>query len=121
MRSAKLSSRENDALLNHAHHAATLVQTFPRLPQGVDIIIKQHHGSTNGVGFPEVLTAAISPLAIFFMVIEDFSSKVLAMEDTPENIVKSMRESLIPLKEKYQLPSYRKIVTEIENLITPKK
>jgi HD-GYP domain-containing protein (c-di-GMP phosphodiesterase class II) len=121
MKKAKLTSRESDALLNHAHHAATLVQTFPRLPQGVDTIIKQHHGTSNGVGFPEVFTAAISPMAIFFMVVEDFAKQVLALEGTPEQLAQSMREALVPLKQKYQLPSYRKIVTEIENLVTPKK
>lgn len=121
LRAAKLSPREHDQIVNHAHHAATLVQSFPRLPQGVDVIIKQHHGATNGVGFPEVLTAAISPLAIFFMVVEDFATKILAIEDTPENIAQSMKLALVPLKEKYQLPSYRKIVTEIESMITPKK
>lgn len=121
MRSAKLSSRETDQLVNHAHHAATLVQSYPRLPQGVDVIIKQHHGATNGVGFPESLTAAISPLAIFFMVVEDFATKILEMKGPEEHLAQSMRQALVPLKEKYQLPSYRKIVTEIENLLTPKK
>jgi len=121
LKAAKLTPREHEQIVNHAHHAATFVQSYPRLPQGVDVIIKQHHGVTNGVGFPEVLTAAISPLAIFFMVVEDFSTKILAIEDSPENIAQSMRSALVPLKEKYQLPSYRKIVTEIESMITPKK
>ncbi len=121
MKKANLTSREQDVLLNHAHHAATLVQTYPRLPQGVDIIIKQHHGSTNGVGFPEVLTASISPLAIFFMVVEEFAVNVLAIPDSRHDLAQAMREALLPLKEKYQLPSYRKVVTEIENLVSPKK
>ncbi len=121
MRKAALTPREMDQLVNHAHRAATLVQTFPRLPQGVDIIIKQHHGSTNGIGFPEVLTAAISPMAIFFVVVEDFSKKILALEGNSEKLASNMRQVLGPLKEKYQLPSYRKIVGEIEALLTPKK
>ncbi len=120
-KAGRISAREQEQIQNHAHHAATFVQGYPRLPQGVDVIIKQHHGATNGVGFPEVLTAAISPLAIFFMVVEDFATRILAIENTPENLAQSMRQALVPLKEKYQLPSYRKIVTEIETMITPKK
>ena len=72
LRKANLTPRERDAVLNHANKAALLAQTYPRLPQGVDIIIKQHHGVSNGVGFPEALTAGISPMAIFFVVVEDF-------------------------------------------------
>lgn len=91
MRKAGLTPRETDQLINHAHHAATLVQSYPRLPQGVDVIIKQHHGATNGVGFPEVFTAAISPMAIFFIVVEDFAKKVLALEGNPEQLAANMR------------------------------
>lgn len=121
MKSAKLSSREADIINNHAHRAATLIQGYPKLPQGLDLLIKQHHGSSNGVGFPEVLSSAISPLAIFFIVVEDFAKKILAIPDSQENLAQSMREALAPLKEKYQLPSYRKIVTELDSLLNPKK
>ncbi len=121
MRQSGLSPREMDTLNNHAHHAATLVQSYPKLPQGVDLIIKQHHGVSNGVGFPEVLTTAISPMAIFFMVLEDFATNILNIPDSNENLAQSLKDAIKPLKEKYQLPSYRKIVTEIENLVTPKK
>lgn len=117
LKNAGLTPRESDQVLNHAHHAATLVQSYPRLPQGVDVIIKQHHGASNGVGFPEVLSAAISPLAIFFIVIEDFATRILSLEAPPEEIAQSMRTALVSLKEKYTLPSYRKVVTEIENLL----
>ena len=121
MKKAKLTSSEADILNNHANRAALLVQSYPKLPQGVDLIIKQHHGVSNGVGFPEVLTTTISPMAIFFMVVEDFASNILKIETPPESIIDAMREAIVPLKEKYQLPSYRKIVTEIESMIAPKK
>jgi HD-GYP domain-containing protein (c-di-GMP phosphodiesterase class II) len=121
MKDAGLNPKDWDLLNNHANRAAVLVQSYPRLPQGVDLIIKQHHGVSNGVGFPLVLTAGISPMAIFFMVVEDFATNVLAMPDPPENLASSMKEAIKPLKEKYLLPSYRKIVTEIENLVNPKK
>jgi hypothetical protein len=85
------------------------------------MIIKQHHGVSNGVGFPLALTAAISPMAIFFIVIEDFAKSILEISGPPEKLASNMKEAIKPLKEKYQLPSYRKIVTEIENMTNPKK
>lgn len=115
LKKANITSREKDHVLNHANRAALLAQNYPRLPQGVDIIIKQHHGVTNGVGFPEALTAAISPIAIFFVVIEDFATRLLALENLSE-----IPSIILPLKERYQLPSYRKVVTEIESIFIKK-
>jgi HD-GYP domain-containing protein (c-di-GMP phosphodiesterase class II) len=116
----KFTTREIDIINNHANRAATIVQTYPKLPLGVDIIIKQHHGVTNGVGFAEVLTTSVSPMAIFFMVVEDFVTNILAIPNPPLDVHTSMKEAIAPLKIKYQMPSYRKIVTEIESLIKTK-
>ena len=116
LRKANLTPRERDSVLNHANKAALLVQSYPKLPQGVDLIIKQHHGVSNGVGFPEALTVGISPMAIFFVVVEDFATCILEHNDLENfaNIVKY-------LKLRYQLPTYRKIVTEIEALVIKNK
>lgn len=112
LKSANLTVAEKDTVLNHAHRAALLVQKCPRLPQGVDLIIKQHHGVSNGVGFQEQLTSSISPMAIFFIVVEDFATQLL-MLNTGQKI-----STIIPiLKERYQLPSFKKIVLEIENML----
>lgn len=121
LKNGGFTSREIDLLNNHANRAALLLQSYPKLPHGVDTIIKQHHGVSNGVGYADTLTSAISPMAIFFMVVEDFATNILAIPEPPENLGSSMREALKPLKEKYQLPSYRKVVAEIENLVNPKK
>lgn len=115
LKKAKLNPRERDMVLNHANKAALLVQTYPRLPQGVDLIIKQHHGVSNGVGFPEVLTAAISPMAVFFIVVEDFVTCILDQED-----LTSFTTIVKYLKTRYTLPTYRKIVAEIEAMVTKK-
>ena len=115
LKKAKLIPRERDSVMNHANKAALLVQTYPRLPQGVDMIIKQHHGVSNGVGFPEVLTSAISPMAVFFIVVEDFVTCILDQED-----LTNFTTILKYLKTRYTLPTYRKIVTEIEGMVTKK-
>ena len=116
LRKSNITPRERDSVLNHANQAALLVQSYPKLPQGVDLIIKQHHGVSNGVGFPESLTVGISPMAVFFVVVEDFVTCILEHNDLENfnNIVKY-------LKLRYQLPTYRKIVNEIESLVTKNK
>ncbi len=114
-RRAVLLPKERDLVLNHANRAALLVQSYPKLPQGVDLIIKQHHGVSNGVGFPEVLTASISPMAIFFVVVEDFVTQLLNQEEHLNFPV-----LLKAIHERYQLPSYRKVSHEIEMMFTKK-
>lgn len=116
LKKANLSPREKDMVLNHANRAAMLVQSYPKLPQGVDQIIKQHHGVSNGVGFPESLTASISPMAVFFIVVEDFVSQLLAIGDDLSQIPTIVKN----IKDKFQLPSYRKVATEIEFMFIKK-
>ncbi len=115
VRLTKLNPRERDLILNHANKAALLIQNYPKLPSGVDQIIKQHHGVSNGVGFPEVLSTSISPMAIFFIVVEDFVTQVLENQDLAHIPV-----ILADLKLKYTLPTYRKILTEIESIFKKK-
>lgn len=112
---ANLTSREKDLVLNHANRAAMLVQSYPKLPQGVDLIIKQHHGVSNGVGFPDALTASISPMAVFFVVVEDFVTQILSKED-----ISHIPEYVKTIKDRYTLPSYRKVAHEIELMFIKK-
>lgn len=110
----KISSRERDLVLNHAQKMASLMQGISKLPQGVDLIVKQHHGQTNGIGFPEKLSASISPLAIFFIVVEHFSALILECRDKiPFEFI------FDELYKKHTLPSYRKVVDALRDRFLP--
>ncbi len=112
--SNKFTSKERDLILNHAQKMATLMQGISKLPQGVDLIVKQHHGQTNGIGFPEKLSSSISPLAIFFIVIEHFASLLLECSD------KIQFEPLFDeMYKRHNLPSYRKVVDTLKNRFCP--
>lgn len=116
LKAGGFGTKEKELIINHAHKAALLIQSYPKVPPGVDLILKQHHGVANGVGFPEYLTAAISPLAIFFLVVEDFVTHILETQDTSQ-----IKNIIVNLKLKYQLPTYRKVMVEIEALYGGKK
>lgn len=110
----KFTSKERELILNHAQKMATLMQGIPKLPQGVDLIVKQHHGQTNGIGFPEKLSSGISPLAIFFIVIEHFSTLIL------ESNEKIQFEPIFDeMYKRHNLPSYRKVVDTLKNRFCP--
>lgn len=111
---SKLTSKERDIVLNHAQKMATLMQGIPKLPQGVDIIVKQHHGQSNGIGFPDKLSSSISPLAIFFIVIEHFVTLLLEYK---EKI--NFEVIFDELYNTHTLPSYRKIIDVLRLKFSP--
>jgi len=106
-----LSYPERDLVLNHANKAALLLQSYPKLPAGVDILVKQHHGVGNGVGFPDKWTISISPMAIVFIVLEEFATRVLLSPDQNYKQIVKKCESI------FHLPTYRKVLHEIEAML----
>ncbi len=111
-----LTTEEKHLIVGHAHKAAFLLQSYPKLPSGVDLIVKQHHGTSNGVGFPEKYSISISPLSILFVVLEEFAHQLLTAKEMNVNLI------LKKMNEKFSQPAYNKIVIEIQNLIkAPKK
>lgn len=113
----RLVGVEKELILNHAHRAASLLQNYPKLPTGVDMIVKQHHGVTNGVGFPEVYSSSLTPLSILFIVVEEYAHQILISD---ENIdLEKINEHML---KKFSLPSYRKIAEVLASLSKkPKK
>src|SRR5690606_6673317 len=67
----------------HAQVAAELVAKYPHAPMGADQLIRQHHGTLNGIGFSEHFGSNISPMAIVFIVAEEFTRIVLKNESLP--------------------------------------
>ncbi|MBT7609024.1 MAG: hypothetical protein HN576_04670 [Bacteriovoracaceae bacterium] len=69
---------EKQLILNHAHESSKLAGKFPNLSTGVSLIIKQHHGKQNGIGFSDSLNVnMISKLALVFIIAEKFTCNFL--------------------------------------------
>jgi hypothetical protein len=111
---ANLCEEEKTNVKRHAINAATIVNTYhSRLPFGVDTIIKQHHGSRDGIGF-STYPSSISPLALIFMVCEDWVHLYLKSEKL--NIKIERQEILNRLKIKYKGAPYNPIHEILEDL-----
>ncbi|MCB9062049.1 MAG: hypothetical protein H6622_11055 [Halobacteriovoraceae bacterium] len=80
------SKEDKERISKHALLAAKIVKDYPRAPIGADTIIKQHHGSRNGIGFAKYYGDNISPLAIVFIVAEALCDKILENENQDANI-----------------------------------
>jgi len=114
LENSNLTGAEITMINEHANKASTIVQGVPQCPSGIDVIIRQHHGSTNGIGFPNNLTTSVSPMAIAFIVIEDFATRVLEVLENKDKL--QFKTILAEMELNYKLPSYIKIVEQLKNL-----
>ncbi len=108
-----LTSEEQIVVKMHALTASTLVREFPKLPLGVDAIIKQHHGSKTGVGLSRI-DRPLSPLAAAFMVVEELACYIIMQE---ENGLTLQSEKIIPfIQAKFSDRQFKASVAAIEKL-----
>ncbi len=109
---------KGDKLLiqNHAMISAAIVESFENIPSGVVEIIREHHGSKNGVGFSELLSDSISPVSMVFIVVEDFVDEYLKIIDNPT--ISNVNRVLEVLGKKYNKHTYEETVMALKNMIT---
>jgi HD-GYP domain-containing protein (c-di-GMP phosphodiesterase class II) len=117
LKEANLSQEDYDLVNEHANRASTLVQSFSKTPQGIDVIIRQHHGVANGQGFLDKYNIAISPMAILFIVIESFVAKL--MELPPEQLEnkESIKAITTHLESVFTTSSFKRILQILRGLI----
>ncbi|OFZ17335.1 MAG: hypothetical protein A2X86_02455 [Bdellovibrionales bacterium GWA2_49_15] len=108
-----LTPQEHELVEYHANKVSTLALSMPRIPAGVDIILRQHHGTTNGVGFADGASGSLSGLAILFIVVETFTHMLLdfqVLQLGPKAILKKMERD-------YTLASYRKVIDAMAEML----
>ena len=96
----------------HAQLAAEFVAKFPHAPMGSDQIIRQHHGTLNGVGFSEHYGANVSPVAVVFIVAEEFTRIILKRESGPFDRMEMLRE----LKEEFPTSRFQKVIDTLQSI-----
>lgn len=77
LKALNIPQKDKDDILKHAQNTALLLATYPKVPLGCDDLVKQHHGSRNGIGFPDQASASTSPLAMVFYVSEMLAHALL--------------------------------------------
>lgn len=112
----RFSDAEKEQVVSHASKAADVIARFPRSPMGVDTIVRQHHGTTNGMGFATIFKDDISPLSKVFIIGEAFTERMLAqIKDKNEKgvDVHLIVEDLLRIFKKH---TYKKIINELVSL-----
>ncbi|MBF0362904.1 MAG: hypothetical protein HQK49_17930 [Oligoflexia bacterium] len=109
-----LNDKEKDVLINHARMAAEVICSFKQIPIGSDVIIKQHHGTTTGMGFAAEFKDDISPLSKIMIIAEEFVIDVLKAKNKKDKVKFDKKKSMKRLTDKYTKSSYRKIIESLE-------
>jgi response regulator RpfG family c-di-GMP phosphodiesterase len=112
-----LTEGEKNILLNHARLSGEQITKFKKCPPGVDVLIKQHHGMSNGIGFATDYSDNISPLSKLFIVAEAFTDYYLNEKYKNNNFKINLKECVELLNSRFSKHTYRKI---IEPLLTLK-
>ncbi len=116
----ELPTNKKDLIINHALASSELLSGFKDVPFGLSQLVKEHHGSKSGVGFPDSLSINISPIAMMFIVLEDFSSKLIkANNDSNFDIDKIF----FALEPRYTKLAYLQTLTSLKSILsnTPNK
>lgn len=87
-----LWAEDKKAVEEHALKASGIVAKYKNAPVDADIIVKQHHGSTDGIGFPTP-SNQILPLSKCLMAAQELAHAILKQPGkSPESIVKETVE-----------------------------
>lgn len=113
-----VSDKDKNVVLEHARLAGELIKTFPRCPMGADMIVTQHHGMTNGVGFAVNYKDDISPLSKIIIIAEEAATMVLndLSKQTEKKKIPLKKDKIIAkLNEKFKNHTYKKLVATFDS------
>lgn len=114
--SEDLSDKEKEIVLNHARLAAELIITYKRAPMGADLLIKQHHGMTNGIGFAIDFKDDISPLSKIVLISEAFVEEYVKGKELDPKYQVDVKKIMPLLVERFKKSTYKKIIETLETL-----
>ena len=111
LKESKLSVDEKNLVKNHAQLAATLMSKYPNAPIGVEQLIKQHHGTINGIGFSEHYSQNISPIAIVFILSENLVDSIIKNEKDF-----NLKNKIAQMRERFTTQRFQKIIDVLEKV-----
>lgn len=116
--SDKLSDKEKETVLNHARLSAEALVSYKRAPIGVDLLIKQHHGITNGIGFTVEYKDDISPISKIILIAESFIEEYFKLKEEDPKAITDTKKIISHLYEKFKRPTYKKIIETLNDFPT---
>lgn len=83
---SRLSEEDKEKIWTHARDAFHLLQSYKDRPLESDLMILEHHGNKNGVGFSEEISPQLNKVSIIFRICEDFAVELLKLKDLNQEV-----------------------------------
>jgi HD-GYP domain-containing protein (c-di-GMP phosphodiesterase class II) len=109
LNSSQLPQDEREMVFKHAKTAVQLCRSHPEFDDYREMVMLQHHGKRDGIGFAENPDEEIHPLAKVFIIADAFV-KILLTPGAP----KAKKDILPLLSQRFTNPSYQKIIKALE-------
>lgn len=113
---AQLHEEDWDLVFNHAMEASILIRRHPEAPQGVEDIIKHHHGASNGKGFSQAIDK-LPDLSKIFIVAHHFVLELIRFKEQGGE-PKSITDELF---KRYPGPELTVIIKSLERTLKRKQ
>lgn len=72
---------DKKTILEHPLKSSEIVAKYKNAPEQTAEIVKQHHGSPSGIGFPEAVSGDLLPMAICLMAAQELAYQILKNPD----------------------------------------
>lgn len=115
---SRLPDEIRNLMLNHADTIGNHLEKLVKAPRELTILIREHHGVKSGKGFLENPSLSISPLAMAFIVVEDFVTSYLeTMEKSGKEVTPSdLTNIILQLKSHYTQLTYKEVVEQLQKI-----
>jgi hypothetical protein len=114
VKNSDFSSVEKNLILNHAQITAKLLADVKDIPVGLDVLIKQHHGSKMGNTLSGV-SMSISPICIIFIMLENYVHFFLSKNEAPKT-TKEITNFIEDLFIKFPFPNYKRFIPFLRSI-----
>ncbi len=114
----ELDEKDWDVTFNHALESSIFIEDYPECTPLLQQIIREHHGSINGKGFPTSPDSRMCELAKVFLVAESFARQMFAYR---ESVHKEPKPIINALYEQFNTPDMISIVTSLETTLKKNK
>lgn len=109
---AGLSDDERMRVLTHAKDASELLSDFPSSSEYLELVVMQHQGMEDGIGFATEPSPELHPISRVFLVSDAFV-KIMLDPNGPKN----KKDILTILYMQFSTPGYQKIIKVLEQKI----
>lgn len=111
---SELPARSKSLILNHARMSAQIISQTKELPVGIDVLVKQHHGTKMGDSISK-MTMSISQTSIYFLLVEEYV-KFFLKDNESKKAPKEIDDFIESLFKKYPFPNYKKFIPVLRSI-----